>query len=64
MVSTTPWISRLGLSELLIWSMVCLSCEIPSSAKNSHCTGTSTAWAATMALRVSRLRDGGQSISR
>ena len=43
--------------------MVSLSCEMPSSAKNSHCTGTSTACAAAMALSVSRLSDGGQSIS-
>ena len=59
-----PWISRPGLSVALIWSIVSFSCEMPSKAKNSHCTGTSTACAATMALRVSRLSEGGQSIQK
>ena len=62
MVSTTPWISRLGLSVARIWSIDSLSCEMPSSAKNSHCTGTSTALAADRALSVSKFSDGGQSM--
>ncbi len=58
MVSTTPWISSDGLSVARIWSIDSLSCEMPSSAKNSHCTGTSTALAAESALSVRRLSEG------
>ncbi len=62
MVITTPWMERRGLSVVRICSMVCSSWLRPSSAKNSHCSGTSTASAATRALMVSRFSEGGQSI--
>src|SRR6266568_4545586 len=39
-VSTMPWIDRSGLSVVLTCSTVCNSCDNPSSAKNSHCSGT------------------------
>ena len=39
------------------------SSDTPSSARYSHCIGTSTESAAAKALRVSRSSDGGQSIS-
>ena len=45
-----------------IRSMVSMSCEMPSRAKNSHWIGISTESAATKAFRVSRSRAGGQSI--
>jgi hypothetical protein len=45
-----------------ICSTVCSSWLNPSSAKNSHCSGTSTESAAAMAFRVRRLSEGGQSI--
>ena len=57
-------VASAGFRVARICSMVALSCEMPSSAKNSHCTGTSTACAATIAFRVSRLSEGGQSMSR
>ena len=63
MVSTTPWISSSGLRLPRTSSIVRISWVRPSSAKNSHCSGTSTASAAAMALTVSRFSDGGQSIS-
>ena len=34
----------------------------PSNAKNSHCSGTNTAWDATNAFKVSKVKEGGQSI--
>ena len=63
MVSTMPWISSFGLRLAWTRSMVRISWLRPSSAKNSHCNGTSTASAAAMALTVSRFSDGGQSMS-
>ena len=63
MVSTTPWICSIGLKLLRTRSIVRSSRLSPSSAKNSHCSGTSTACAAASALTVSRPSDGGQSIS-
>ncbi len=63
MVSTMPWIFSRGLSVARTCSTVLSSWLRPSSAKNSHCSGTSTASAAASALMVSRFSDGGQSIS-
>ena len=40
MVSTMPWIDKLGLSVVRTCSTVCSNCDRPSSAKNSHCSGT------------------------
>ena len=54
--------SSLGLSARCTRSIVRISWLRPSSAKNSHCSGTSTASAATSALIVSRFSEGGQSI--
>ena len=62
-VSTMPWIVSSGLSAALTCSTVFSSCDNPSSAKNSHCSGTRIACAAAIALTVSRLSDGGQSTS-
>src|ERR1019366_7256637 len=45
-----------------IRSMVSMSSDTPSRAKNSHWMGTRTESAAMSALRVSRSRAGGQSI--
>ena len=43
MVSTTPWIVQLGVEVAPHASRRCdSSCDRPSSAKNSHCSGTST----------------------
>ena len=63
MVSTIPWIDSSGFSVERTCSTVCNNCDRPSSAKNSHCSGTRIASDAAMALTVSRLSDGGQSIS-
>ena len=63
MVSTMPWIDRFGLSVERTCSTVCSNCDRPSSAKNSHCSGTRIASDAAIALTVRRLSDGGQSIS-
>ncbi len=52
-----------GLSVVLTCSTVFRSCDNPSSAKNSHCSGTRIESAAVMALMVRRLSDGGQSTS-
>src|SRR5262249_49928123 len=60
-VSTMPSISSEGLSASRTRSMVFRSCEMPSSAKYSHCIGTSTESAAVSPLMVSRPRDGGES---
>ena len=38
------------------------SCVIPSSAKNSHCTGIITEFELTNAFVVNNPKDGGQSI--
>ena len=43
MVSTMPWIDRFGFSVARTCSTVCSNCDRPSSAKNSHCSGTTTA---------------------
>src|ERR1041385_8145671 len=59
-VSTIPWIDSSGLSVVLTCSTVCNSCDKPSSAKNSHCSGTRMAFAAAIALTVSRLSDAGE----
>ena len=56
--STSP-----GLKRARMRSTVVSSWLSPPSAKNSHCSGTSSASAATIALIVSRPSDGGQSIS-
>src|SRR5256885_1835611 len=40
MVSTMPWIDRVGFSVERTCSTVCNNCDRPSSAKNSHCRGT------------------------
>src|SRR5271165_3096194 len=60
MVSTMPWMVRSGLSCARTCSTVLSNCDRPSSAKNSHCSGTRMALAAAMALMVKRLSDGGQ----
>ena len=52
-----------GLSVDFTCSTVLSSCDRPSSAKNSHCSGTRIAFAAAIALTVRRLSDGGQSTS-
>ncbi len=62
MVITTPWIDSAGFRLPRTCSTVRSNWLRPSSAKNSHCNGTSTASAAAMALIVRRLSDGGQSI--
>ena len=56
MVSTTPWISSSGLRLARTRSMVRISWVRPSRAKNSHCSGTSTASAAVMALTVRQVQ--------
>ena len=56
-------INRLGLRPNLILSIVLINCVMPSKAKNSVWSGTKTEWEATKAMTVSKLRDGGQSIS-
>jgi hypothetical protein len=53
--------SRLRLACTCL--MVLTRSDRPSSAKYSHCMGTITPWALHRPLRVSRLSDGGQSIS-
>ena len=62
MVNTIPSIRSSGLAPWRTSRTVRISCDRPSSAKNSHCSGTSTECAATSALIVRRLSDGGQSI--
>ena len=47
-----------GLNARRTRSIVRIRWLMPSSAKNSHCSGTSTASAATSAFRVSRPSDG------
>ena len=49
-------------NESRIRSMVSISSEMPSRAKNSHWIGTSTESAAIRAFRVNRSSAGGQSI--
>ena len=51
-----------GLSLFLTLSTVLTSAPMPSSARNSACSGTSTASTATSAFNVTRPSDGGQSI--
>ena len=62
MVSNTPSISKPGLSFFCANIIEFKSCIIPSSAKNSHCTGIKTEFAAVRALVVNNPNDGGQSI--
>ena len=52
-----------GFKLFFILWIVFISCVKPSKAKNSVCRGTTRASDATNAIIVSRLRDGGQSIS-
>ena len=61
-VSATPRICSSGLKATRIRSTVCNNWLRPSSAKNSHCRGTSRCRAATRPLTVRRPSDGGQSI--
>ena len=61
-VSRMPSIARLCWNESRIRSTVSMSCEIPSSAKNSHWMGMRTESEATKAFSVSRSSAGGQSI--
>src|ERR1700678_3978157 len=60
MVSTMPWIERLGLRVERTCSTVCSSCDKPSSAKNSHCSGTRIASEAALAFTGSRLSEAGK----
>ena len=59
-----PGVASAGLRPRRTSSIVRISWLSPSSAKNSHCSGTSTASAAVMALRVSRPRPAGSRSAR
>ena len=63
MVSTIPSTLSSGFNRRFTISIVRITWEIPSSAKNSACNGTSTASAATSAFKVSRPSPGGQSMN-
>src|ERR1019366_7215409 len=62
MVRRIPSMARGCWKESRIRSMVSMSSETPSRAKNSHWMGTSTESAAMRALSVRRSRAGGQSM--
>ncbi len=61
-VSAMPTMPSSGLNRCCTCSTVCSSWLSPSSAKNSHCSGTSSVSAALSALSVSSPSDGGQSM--
>ena len=62
-VKSMPLIFNSGFRLTFIRSMVFISCVKPSKAKNSVCSGTNNEWEDTKAITVSKLSDGGQSIS-
>ena len=62
-VKSMPLIFNSGFKLTFIRSMVFISWVKPSKAKNSVCSGTNSEWEDTNAMTVSKLSDGGQSIS-
>ena len=62
MVKRIPLIFKLGFKFILILSIVFTSCDIPSRAKNSVCSGTNNSSATTNDITVNKLNEGGQSI--
>jgi len=63
MVKSIPLIFNFGFKLTFILSIVFISCVKPSRAKNSACKGTTSESDDTKAMTVSKLKDGGQSIS-
>ena len=63
MVKSIPLIFNSGFKLTFILSIVFISCVRPSKAKNSACNGTTSEFDETKAITVSKLSDGGQSIS-
>jgi len=62
MVGRMPKISTLGFRCSRTCPRVCCNWARPRRDRYSHCTGTITPWAATIALMVSRPSDGGVSM--